>query len=124
MLNNNGYTLIEVLAVIVLISFASFVIIRGINSTLSVSEKEAYKIMKDNIVSAGYDYVNECDNDIINTEFSFDGNNTFTASVLEKYGYFSNLKSPIDGKYVGECLVLDAIKENGVIIVDIKDNCY
>ena len=124
MLNNKGFAFVEVLAVIVVISVLSFIILKEINSTLSVSSRDAYKIMKNNIISASEDYVKECEAGLIDSNFSFDSNNTFKASILENYGFFSDMKSPIDGKYVGDCLVITANKNNGTIVIDLIDNCY
>jgi len=123
-MNNKGFTLIEVLGVlfigliIVVISFMTF------GSTMSVTHNEAYKIMKNNIVAVGYDYINECNLKTINCDFSFEGNNRFNAKTLQNTGFFEDLKSPIDGKYLGECLVLDAVKSNGVVVINLTDNCY
>lgn len=124
MLNNKGFSLVEILVVLVIISIATFVILKEVGSTLSVSSKDAYKLMKNNIVSASEDYIRECEAGLINSDFSFSNNNTFKAKVLENYGFFSNMKSPIDGRYVGDCLIIIANKVNGAIVVDIEDNCY
>ena len=67
----------------------------------------------------GFTFCNECDSCV-----SFNKKNTFPAKVLEESGYFKSLKSPLDGKYLGECLILNAKKENGVVIVDLVDKCY
>ena len=123
-MNNKGFTLIEVLGTVLLISIATIVILRQISSTMSISNNEAYKLMKNNIISAAENFVRESENGIVDTNFSFENNNIFKASVLEEYGYFSNLKSPIDNKYIGDCMVLTATKENGNILIDLKDNCY
>ena len=124
MLNNKGFSLVEILVVLVIISIATFVILKEVGSTLSVSSKDAYKLMKNNIVSASEDYIRECEAGLINSDFSFSNNNTFKAKVLENYGFFSNMKSPIDGRYVGDFLIIIANKVNGAIVVDIEDNCY
>ena len=124
MLNNKGFSLVEILVVLVIISIATFVILKEVGSTLSVSSKDAYKLMKNNIVSVSEDYIRECEAGLINSDFSFSNNNTFKAKVLENYGFFSNMKSPIDGRYVGDCLIIIANKVNGAIVVDIEDNCY
>ena len=123
-MNNKGFTLIEVLGALVIISIAMVVVFRQISSTLSIGNNEAYKLMKNNIISVSEDYVRESESGTNNTDFSFDTNNTFTAEKLEKYGYFSNLKSPIDGKYLGDCLIITATKNNGNILIDLEDNCY
>lgn len=123
-MNNKGFTLIEVLAVLVLVSVVTIVVIQNISSSMSLGRNEAYRLMKNNIISAGYHYIDECTLGTIHCDFSFEKNNTFKARVLEESGYFENLKSPIDGAYLGDCLSLSAKKENGVTVVDIIDQCY
>ena len=123
-MNNKGFTLIEVLAVLVLVSVVTIVVIQNISSSMSLGRNEAYRLMKNNIISAGYHYIDECTQGTIHCDFSFEKNNTFKARVLEESGYFENLKSPIDGAYLGDCLSLSAKKDNGVTVVDIIDQCY
>ncbi len=123
-MNNKGFTIIEVLTVLVLISFCTIVAFSSMTSSMSLGKKEAYQLMKNNIVSSGYTYINECVQGMISCDFSFEEKNTFSANTLLESGYFKNLNSPIDGKDLGECLILKATKENGVTIVDILDNCY
>ena len=123
-MNNKGFTMIEVLAVFALISLFTVVAFSSMTSSMSLGKKEAYQLMKNNIVSSGYTYINECVQGMISCDFSFEKKNTFPAKTLLDSGYFKNLDSPIDGKDLGECLILSAKKENGVTIVDIIDNCY
>ena len=123
-MNNKGFTLIEVLGVIAIISIATFVVMKEIGSTLGIGGNEAYKLMKNNIISASESYVRESEAGIIKSNFSMDSNNIFKASTLKEYGYFSNMKSPIDGKYIGDCLILTATRYNGNILIDLEDNCY
>lgn len=123
-MSNKGFTLIELLAALVMIAIISFVMIHNIYSSWSVSKEEAYKIMKNNIVSAAYTYVKECEAKTISCDFSFENQNQFKAAILQEKGYFKNLSSPIDGKNVGECLTLKSNKSNGVIVIDVIDKCY
>ena len=123
-MNNKGFTLVEVLGVIVLISIIFFVGAQGIQSTLSASKEEAYKVMKNNIISVSYDYIQECSQGLVNCDFSFDKNSRFYAKNLQDSGYFQDLDSPIDGKDLGTCLILEATKQNGVVLVDLIDECY
>ena len=123
-MNNKGFTLIEVLAVLVLVSVVTIVVVANISSSMSLGRNEAYRLMKNNVISAGYHYIDECTQGTIQCDFSFEKNNTFKARVLEESGYFDNLKSPIDGAYLGDCLSLSAKKDNGVTVVDIIDQCY
>lgn len=123
-MNNKGFTLIEVLGVLVLISVVMFIGIQGIQSTLSASKEESYKIMKNNIVSVSYDYIQECSQGLIQCNFSYDEDNHFYARNLQESGYFQDLDSPIDGKDLGNCLLLEVTKNNGVVLVDLIDECY
>lgn len=123
-LNNKGFTLIEILGVLVIISTITTIAIISITDTLSIGKEESYKIMKNNIISSSYDYIKECDQNSITCDFSFENNNQFYAEKLRETGYFENLKSPIDGKDLGKCLKLEAKKENGVTIVNLIDECY
>ena len=100
------------------------VVFTNINSSMSINKEEAYKIMKKNIVSVGYDYVNECTQGLITCDFSFSNHNYFYANDLKTTGYLNDLKSPIDGRELGECLQLVAKKDNGVVIIDLNDTCY
>ena len=123
-INNKGFTLIEVLGVIILISIIGGVAISTVGSTVSSSREESYLIMKDNIVSAGYDYINECALGSLQCDFSYDNNNTFWAKDLQNAGFFDNLESPIDGNDLSECLLLEAVKSNGVVVINLQDSCY
>lgn len=123
-MNNKGFTLIEVLSSLVLVSIIIYCVLISLNTTMSASKEETYKLMKNNIISLSYDYINECNLKTIECEFSFADNNQFKAIELQNTGFIKSLDSPIDGKYLGECLILKATKSNGVTVVDLIDNCY
>ena len=91
---------------------------------LDVSESYAYKIMKQNIISVSYDYISECTGHTIECDFNFENNNKFSVKKLQDSGYFQNLESPIDGKKLDECLFVEANKKDGIIVIDLIDNCY
>lgn len=124
MKDNKGFTLIEVVITIVIVSLTLVITTNLIRNTFSANDDVTYKIMKNNIVSAGYTYVEECTNGIIDCDFDYISNNKFSANVLKQYGYFENLNSPIDNRDLSECLILDAKSENGVILVNLDDQCY
>ncbi len=125
MINNKGFTLIEYLITIVVISFVLFVVVKEIGRTLSITKNEAYSIMKQNITNTAKDYLNECNNNIINCNLNWNKNKTsFKAKILMESNYFKNLNSPIDGKDLSNCLIITAIKDNGVITTKLEDNCY
>ena len=123
-MNNKGFTLTEVISVLVIISLILIITMRSFNQTVSLSKEDSYKIMKKNLISAAENYVKECDIKTIECEFSFENNNQFPVKVLKENGYFKNLNSPIDDKDLSNCLIMEATKENGVIMLQIIDNCY
>ena len=142
-MSRKGFSLVEVIITITIISVIVILATKSINSTLSISKNETYKLMKNNLLKASYNYINECKAGLIECDLSFQEsdsnitnveesseknieniNNTFNASVLRTNGYFKNLESPIDGKDLGECLVLEVTATNGVVVIDLIDNCY
>lgn len=123
-MNNKGFTIIELLTTLVVISFLAIIASNIVNTSLASSKEEAYEIMKQNIEKASLNYINECNAKTINCDFSYASNNTFYAEKLKEYGYFKELKSPIDGTYLGNCILIKANYDNGTTIIDIKDTCY
>ena len=123
MMNNKGFTVIELLTTVVLISLITITISSIVGKTLAIGKEETYKIMKNNIVKASYTYINECKAGTITCDSNFKTNNTFYAKELEKYGFFNDLKSPIDGSYLGECIEIKVTYDNGSSIVELIDNC-
>lgn len=123
-MNRKGFTIIEVLVVIVLVSLVLVVSVVGIRSSMSLGQEEAYKLMKNNIVSVSYDYIQECRQGLISCDFSFNEEVSFSASVLVKSGYFKTIESPIDGRDLSGCLWLHSEVSNGVTVVDLEDKCY
>lgn len=123
-MNNKGFTLIEVLGVLVILSIIMTIVMKSVHTTMSVGQDESYKIMKNNLISVSYQYIQECNEGLISCDFSFQDHNQFPASVLKDKGYFKDLKSPIDGKDLGSCLILEATMSNGVTTVELLDYCY
>lgn len=123
-MNNKGFTLIEVLVTLVIFSLITLILSNVITTTLAASKEETYELMKNNIIKSSYTYVSECKAKLIECDFSDKNNHTFKASELVKYNYFKNLKSPIDGKDLGECLTIKVTYNSGVSIIDINDDCY
>ena len=124
-MNNKGFTLIEVLVSVFIIGIIGVVVINYAGSTLSISKSEAYKIMKDNIVSAGYDYLSECNASTISCNLEWvDNKSIFSLVELKNTGYFSDLKSPVDGEDLGNCINLVVTRESGNINIELVDDCY
>lgn len=124
-MNNKGFTLAEMVAVLAIIVILSVTVISYVGNTLSINKEEAYEIMKNNIVSVSYDYITECDNQFIECDYKWnDDQATFNASVLKNNGYINSLNSPIDDNDLSNCLVVKATRFNGTITVMLEDNCY
>ena len=69
-MNRKGFTLIEILGTLALIAVATIIILRQTTATLSISNSEAYKLMKNNIIIASENYIKENEAGIIKTDFS------------------------------------------------------
>ena len=124
-MNNKGFTLIEVLVTLVVISTVLVIVAKHTGNTLSITKNESYKLMKNNIMLAAKDYINECNNNIANCNLKWENNIViFNANLLKNAGYFKNLNSPIDNKNLENCLEIKVEKNNGVINVKLNDNCY
>lgn len=119
-MNNKGFTLIEVLCVIFLISIFFFGSFMVINSTFSITNEKAYEIVKEDIITQTKTYINECDNNIINCSNDYkwvsDNDNmiaNINLSILKKYKYFNtdNFINPITNKDISNCLNITVIKD-------------
>ena len=123
-MNNKGFTLIELIATLLIIAITSIIIVSFAGNTLSISKEKAYELMKNNIMSASYDYINECDNKILTCHYKWENNKTsFLAIALKESGYIKSLNSPIDDNDLSYCLVINATKLNGTVSITIEDNC-
>lgn len=119
-MNNKGFTLIEVLCVIFLISIlfvASFLVVKD---TLSITDEKAYQILKENIISQTKTYIDECENNIINCKKDYEWKKVndnkiayINLSLLKKYNYFDNdeIINPLTKKDMSSCLKIKVIKD-------------
>lgn len=119
-MNNKGFTLIEVLCVIFLISIFFFGSFMVINNTFSITNEKAYEIVKEDIITQTKTYINECDNNIINCSNDYkwvSDNDKMIANInlriLKKYKYFNtdNFINPITNKDISNCLNIIVIKD-------------
>ena len=122
-MNNKGFTLVELLTIIVLITIVSIVIIVTIGNTLSLSGEEAYKITKDNIIKSTKQYIQECNNDMIECNLTWNNNQTIIkASDLIEAGYFKEIVNPINNKKLDNCLTVEVEENNYDYNYTINDN--
>lgn len=124
-LNNKGFSLIEVVASLAIISFVFILVVSISTNTFSINKNKAYELMKNNIIKASKNYISECENGILKCNLAWSENKTeLDINDLKESGYFKNLISPIDGKDVSDCLNIEVSKSNGVIDINLIDNCY
>ena len=123
-MDRKGFTLVEVLSVLVIIGIISAIAIRQFSSTVSLSRDEGYKVMKSNIISASYDYISECKAKTIECDYHGEEIYQFSVKKLKETGFFQNFISPIDGKNLENCLFVEVKQNNGVIISSLLDHCY
>lgn len=133
-MNNKGFTLIEVLCLIFLISIlfvASFLVI---NDTLSITDEKAYQIVKENIILQTKTYIDECENNIIDCKNDYKweeiNNNKITfinLSLLKKYNYFDSneIINPLTKKDLSSCLKIKVTKDeySSISVLLDESNC-
>ena len=126
MLNNKGFSLIELLASLVIITIIMFIIVSFSRNTFRINKNKAYMIMKENIYKASQNYVEECESKTLSCDLNWTNNKTeFNVHKLHDAGFFKSLNSPIDGKDLSNCLIIEAYKkENKVLEINIIDKCY
>lgn len=120
-MNNRGFTLIEILLVISLISFITIVLFFVTENTLSLTNQKAYEIFERNIITQTENYILECENNLINCDndyywedFSNGKKTSFYLDVMKKYNYFSEEEflDPNTKKDVSDCLLIEVYKDN------------
>lgn len=110
-MNNKGFSLVELLVVISLIAIVLIAIVKFSGNTLSLSENEAYKIMKNSVINASDKYILECESGILECSYKWqDDKTSFKASDLVSAGYFDKLLDPRDEKDLANCLVIEVTR--------------
>ena len=133
-INNNGFTLVELLFSISLLAILSISFAIIVTNTFSLTDEGAYKILKNSVIAQTNQYIIECENDLINCENDYMwkvvGENmetSFKLNVMKKYSYFSEDMhiNPITNKDISDCLIINVIKDKNSIIDVILDdsNC-
>lgn len=119
-INNKGFTLIELLLTIAIVSILMVSFVLVVNSTFSLTEKQAYEVLKKGIIKQSAEYVTECDNNLISCKNDYewikDGNNlttSFKLGVMKKYSYFNNDEyiNPITNEDISNCLIINVTKD-------------
>ena len=92
MKNNRGFTLVELLATLVVLSIIVSITGYTIITTINKSKEENYNVLVKNIVSAAESYYLECKYNNNTTSNGITCSNTVTLGNLVRYGYLSSNK--------------------------------
>ena len=122
-MDNKGFTLIEMVLIILIISLIFLVIVRISTNTFSITNEKSYEITKSNIINATDKYILECNNKVINCDLQWNDNKTIVkASSLIEAGYFKEIINPINNKNLKECLTIEVKKQENKYKYSINDN--
>lgn len=117
-MNNKGFTLVEVLAVIVILAILGAIMVPSVTNVLQQNKVRNYANLKKSILGACRIYVNDreddllaqlissersCDDGTDSTYVYSDSDMTISLDDLVKYGELSNdIINPIDGKHINK----------------------
>ena len=136
-LNNKGFTLIEVLAILVIISVLLGIAIPSVISSINNSKKASYKILVSNIVTGSiqlYEEVLYGNSEISGYSINENGTEiTTTLQDLVNNGYLrgSNLKeevtkviiNPVTNKNIGSCeIIIKRDNSNNKVTYTVNSN--
>ena len=137
-MNNKGFTLIELIASIILLSIVMSITTVSVVGYINSSREKSYDLLISNIKVAAQEYFEECENyEIMNDEDGEDDNATFTCSIttdntinitigkLLQYGFLSSSATDSDGnKIVENPKTNESINNCGLIVVKKVDSNY
>ena len=128
--NNKGFTLVELIATIVLLALVASIGTYSITSIVKKSKEENYELLKNNIRSAADTYYQECKYAKNNaTKCTKSGSGySISLSELVQYGYLVGndkkddgsyaIVNPITNKEIGDCRIeVEYDEEDKKIIV-------
>ena len=113
-MNNKGFTLIELIASIILLSIVMSITTVSVVEYINSSREKSYGLLISNIKVAAQEYFEECENyEIMNDEDDEDNSSTFTCGItnnemditireLLQYGFLSSSATDSDGNKIVE----------------------
>lgn len=133
-MNNKGFTLIEVVLTVTIVSLLFIIVIVSVNKTFALTNERAYEISKKNIKTIVDNYIYECENNLIGCDNDYSWivesnykSTSFYLNVLNKYDYFDkdDLINPITNNKLDDCMIISVVKkDDGIIDINLDDsNC-
>lgn len=129
-MNNKGFTLIELIATIVLLSLVVGISSYAISGIIKKSREKNYDVLIENIRNAGEVYYQECKYGS-NTNITCNDNNRVKLGDLVKYGYLKGnskkndnytLVNPLNNNDIGECQIIISYNNGSLIITSATSN--
>lgn len=115
-MKSRGFTLVELLTVIILLGVLSAVIIPKINDSLTSSRNRAYQVQVESIKKGVNDFL--IDNDGLVFD---DGTLSLTLGVVKQGGYLPvDIKNPLTKKSFSNGSVINVVKTNGVYNIEVN----
>jgi len=131
-MNNKGFTLIEILTTLVIISLILLIAVPSVASLLNQGKEKSYEILKNNLPTAAENYITECigDNTVvcsnidINQIYESTGltitagellNNGFlnvSTDLIENSNSGKKIYNPVTQKDVSNCLKVTIKSDN------------
>lgn len=99
-LGNKGFTLVEVLAVIVIIAVLGGIAIPGVLSSINTSKDASYNIMISNIVSASQSLYEEVDSGIELYQYTSGGKDTDNNVTINSNSISTNLQTLVSNGFL------------------------
>ncbi len=100
-LNNKGFTLLEVLAVIVIIAIVGGIAVPNVLNIISNSDKASYNIMVSDIKTAATTLYDEIDNNPSNKLYQYDNNGKTASEItIENNTITINLQTLVSNGFI------------------------
>ena len=130
-LDNKGFTLVEVLAVVVILSILGGIAINGVLSSINSSKEASYSLLVNNIKSASRSMYEEVENkkilssDIDLYNYDLEGN-VLDSVVISDSSITTNLQSLVNNGFLtsvsNKCVDLNCPNQNSKLILNPRNN--
>lgn len=125
-MNKKGFTLVELLAVIILLGLLTFVIYPSVTGIMKEGKEKAYQQQLSNLKESAVRYVSD-HTDIID-EIETNGSYKINVNILITEGYVKRtsdgkIYNPIDKSEINGCFVVENSDEYNQLTYTYQENC-